>query len=683
MLIFDQLKKDDAPLRAIAVVVLASMLLLVAGLWKVQIVSSKKHEAELRDQSYRSVRVPGVRGKIFDRNGYVLAENGPRYNVNLYLEELPPYFKEEYFQRVLPAYHAANPVPVSTNPPSVLSRLFGFVDKKEPARPRLPRSVTARLESEARYRVVSNLLFRISSDLQRPAILNRTQFARHYGTVPYVPFPLVTDLSPKDVARFVELAADLPGVELESQPVRTYPNGSTACHLLGYVQRTDKFADEEINYRYMLSDFVGRTGIEGLFDVRLRGKPGTKSLLVNNLGYRQDDEMVRRPEPGQDIYLTIDLPIQMAAEKALAEAMPDTRGAAVVVDVRNGDVVALVSAPGFDPNLYVQGMTDQQYAALLDPKRTPTFNRATHGAYHPGSILKILTALACLENGLDPHRKYTVEPNPSRPSKGAIYVGTRKIEDTAAPGDDYDFEKAFIKSSNSYFIQHGLLAGFRRLAEAGHRFHLGETTGILPGQESAGIFPEPDEQRAWPAGKLADLCIGQQVDVTVIQMAMMTAAIANGGKVFAPRLVARARSGEALELEEDSMEFPNIVRSDARIHPAHLRLLHEAMLADVENTKTDDGGEGTGKAARIKGFPIGGKTGTAERSVPGGKDHFTWFTSFAPVNAPRYAVTVLVVSGSSGGSTCAPVVRKIYEAILKRESGAELAGPARPEAIAR
>ena len=682
MLIFDQLKKDDGPLRAIAVMVLACMLLLVAGLWKVQIVSAQKHEDSLRGQAYRSVRVPGVRGKIFDRNGHVLAENGPRYTVNLYLEELPPYFKHEYSRRVLPAYLAANPPPPNTNAPSSLSRLFAFFGKKETSRPRLSRAVTARLESEARYRVASNLLFRVSSDLQRPTILDRTQFQRHYGTLPYVPFPLLTDLTPREVARFVELAADLPGVQLETQSIRTYPHGASASHLLGYVQRIDKFPDEDINYRYTLTDYIGRTGIEGHYDEFLRGSPGTKSLLINNLGYRQSEEMASLPQPGQDVFLTIDLPIQLAAEKALAEAMPNVRGAAVVVDVRNGDIVAMVSAPAFDPALFVRGMSHEQYAALMDPKQTPTFNRATQGAYHPGSILKILTGIAILENGVNPNERHVVEPDPQRPSKGAIYVGNRKIKDTAAPGDDYDFEKAFIKSSNSYFIHYGLQAGFRKLVEVGHRFHLGEFTQIFPPegmrQESPGIFPDLQDQRDWNAGKVADLCIGQQVDVTVLQMTLMTAAIANGGKVYWPRLVDKIQSGDTFKLDSDTLDFSPRVRSDAKLNPQHLRLIHAAMLADVENTRADEGGEGTGKLARIPGFPIGGKTGTAERAVAGGKDHFTWFASFAPVNSPRYAVVVLVVSGSSGGGTCAPVAKKIYEAIIKRESGSDLASAARP-----
>jgi penicillin-binding protein 2 len=650
MLIFDQLKKDDLPLRTIAVAVLACMLLLVGGLWKVQIVSAKKHETDLRNQSYRSVRVPGVRGKIFDRNGYVLAENGPRYDINLYLEELPPYFLYEYRNTVKPAFVAANPA----------VRLNG--------------SVIAKLEAEARYRVASNLLFQVSTVLEAPMILDPERFHRHYRSQLSVPFPLISDLTRKQVARFVELAANLPGVELETQAVRTYPNGSTACHLLGYVQRTEKFADEDINYRYYLTDFYGRTGIERWLDDSLRGKPGTKSLLVNHLGYRQSEEMVQLPEPGHDAHLTIDLPLQIATEKALSEAMPNVRGAAVVVDVRNGDVLSMVSLPGFDPALYVHGMSHEQYAVLLDPKQTPMLNRAAYGAYHPGSILKILTSLAILENGTDPNEKHVVEPDPQRPSKGAIYVGKRKIKDTAAPGPDYDFEKAFIKSSNSYFIHYGLLAGFQRLIDVGRRFHLGELTEIMPGQETAGIYPSLDDQKKWNTGQLANLCIGQEVDVTVIQMAMMTAAIANGGKVFYPRLVTETRSGDALKLDSDSVEYEPRVRSDARINPAHLRLIHRAMLADVENTKSDDDGEGTGWRARISGFPIGGKTGTAERdSVGGGRDYFTWFASFAPVDRPRYAVVVLVVSGSSGGGTCAPVAKKIYEALIKRETGSNLA----------
>ena len=272
MLIFDQLRKDDRSLRTLAMVLLAGMLVLMAGLWNVQVVSSRKHETDLRNQSFRSVRVPGVRGKIFDRNGLVLAENGPRYDINLYLEELPPYFLFEYTNRVLPTYLANNPLPPATNQTG--SRFFGLFGSKEPARPKLPLKTRQMLQAQARYGVASNLLLQVSTFLKQPRQLDQAGFHRHYSSSLFVPFPLIKNLEPEKVARFVELAAEFPGVELEVQPVRAYPNGVAAAHLLGFVRRMDNFDSEDINYRYVLPDYTGATGIESARDDELRGRPG-------------------------------------------------------------------------------------------------------------------------------------------------------------------------------------------------------------------------------------------------------------------------------------------------------------------------------------------------------------------------------------------------------------------------
>ncbi len=676
MLIFDQLRKDDRSLRILATGLLVGMLVLLAGLWNVQIVSARKYEDNLRNQSFRSVRVPGVRGKIYDRNGLVLAENGPRYDINLYLEELPPYFAFEYTNRVLPEFRRNNPPPPATNQPS--SWLSGLFGKKEKAVARLPGATRDKLQAEARYRVASNILFQASSFLQAPQQLDQARFQKHYSSSLFVPFPLMMNLQPKQIARFVELAAEFPGVELEVQPVRAYPHGQTAAHLLGFVQRKDNFDDEDINYRYVLRDFTGKSGIEAAFDDELRGQPGVKSLLVNNLGYRQREDVLSPSEPGDNVFLTLDLQLQLATERALASAMANVQGAAVVVDVRNGDILAMASLPSFDPSIYITGASSNEWARMNNEDLKPQFNRATQGSYNPGSIFKILTSIACLESGLDITEKFRVQPNPKRPGRGGYYVGDRLIGDTAAPGD-YDFEKAFIKSSNSYFIHHGMRAGFRKMVEVGERFSLGERTQIMHRQEVGGTFPRRADERQWNRGSLANMCIGQEITVTPIQMAMVTAAIANGGKVFWPRLIAKTQSPENFGLDAGATRYPSKVRSDANIRPEHLRLIHQAMLADVESTAGDEDGEGTGKAARIPGFHIGGKTGTAEIKAPGQKDQTTWFTSFAPVESPRYAVVVMVESGGSGGGTCAPVAKKIYEAIIKREQGGDL-GALRAEA---
>lgn len=638
MLIFDQLKRDDRKLRFISFGVLVGLGVLLTGLWWVQVVSAKRYKANLKNQSFRSVRVPALRGKILDRNEQSLAENRPRFDVNIYLEDLRPQFTAEF----------ANVAREYTN---------------QHRGAKIRGDALAIVNREARFRVVSNITAQITAKLQEPLILDPTRFASHYQRQPYIPFPILQNLTPKQVAIFAENFTGLTGVEMEIQPMRTYPNGTTASHLLGYIQRHDQPDDEEeIECKYFLPDFIGRTGVEASFDSALRGKAGVKSLLVNNAGYRQREEMVSLTEPGKNLTLTIDIGIQRAAEKALASAMANVSGAAVVMDVRNGDILALASAPSFDPNVFPNGVSTEEWDRLNNENYSHMFNRATYGAYAPGSILKILTALAGLESGvIKPQEIYHLQMDPEKPPKGCIYVGRRKIDDTANAGD-YDFERAFLKSSNGYFVHYGMKAGLKKLVEMGERFHLGETTGLLPREEVSGTYPHSNDLSSWSDGNVANLCIGQEVTVTPLQIAVMTSAIANGGKLFWPRIIKDLQSPGTEDETENSSFRPGILRTDLHLNPKHVDLIHRAMLADVEDP------EGTGKAAAVEGLRITGKTGTAQ--VTKGRqviDHITWFVSFAPYEKPKYAVVVMVQSGSSGGGTCAPVAHKIYEAILKME----------------
>lgn len=636
MLVFDQLKRADRKLQIISVGVLAGLIILLAGLWWVQVVSAKRYEANLKNQSFRSVRVPALRGKILDRNSQSLVENRPRFDVNLYLEELRPQFTTEF------------------------SKVAAEVTNRSP-HIKIKGKVLNEVNREARYRVASNITSRITGRLQQPQILDSARFAKHYLGQPYIPFPIAQNLTPKKVAIFAENFTGLRGVEMEIRPTRTNLYGQTAAHLLGYIQRRDRpDEDVEIPYKYYLPDFVGKTGVEANFDSALRGKAGVQSLLVNNVGYRQREETLIPTEPGQNLSLTIDLRIQRAAEKALASAMANVRGAVVVMDVRNGDILALVSAPTYDPNAFVVGVSSNQYNEWNNENYSHMFNRATHGAYPPGSILKILTAISCLESGvMNPKDILRVQTDPENSPKGCIYVEGRKIKDTAN-GGDYDFLRAFIKSSNSYFIHFGLKAGLKKLVEVGERFYLGESTGILPGEEVAGGYPHSDNLKSW-RGNTANLCFGQDVTVTPLQMALMTSAVANGGKLFWPRVIKNLQSADA-EIEIDSFH-PGVLRADLHLNPRHVEFIHRAMLADVEDP------DGSGRAAAMKGFHITGKTGTAQFTKGKQMDHITWFVSFAPFEKPKYAVVVMVESGASGGGTCAPVAGKIYEAIQKIEQG--------------
>ena len=669
MIVFDQLKKNDPQLRAVTLVVLGGLGILLVGLWWVQVVSARDYQESLETQSFRSVRIPAVRGSILDCNHRVLAENRPTYNVSLYLEELRKPFDAAYFRELTRAHGEEAQRLAETE--HKLGRRLNKQERKQFILDTTKKNV---LRETARCEVASNVIMQISQRLQQPLTLDPTNFERHYETRLALPYPLIEDLNPTNIARFEEQSTSPMGVDLEVQSTRVYPYQTTAAHLLGSLRRDDSSAyGEEAFFSYRLPDYRGDLGIEYGFDKELRGTAGAKSVLVNNVGYRQTETIWSPAEPGHNVVLTIDLRIQQVAEKALRNVQgPTTRGAVVVMDVHTGDVLAMASSPTLDPNLFVhlKGISKEEWQRIIEFQAQK--NRATQENYAPGSIFKTVVGLAALEAGLNPHEIYQVQPNPELPTRGAIFVGRRKIRDQAPPGP-YDFRRALMRSSNSYFITNGLRIGPERIIRLGHRFHLGERFGLPLRQETAGAFPK-EIGPGWTDGNTANLSIGQDpVLLTPLQVAVVMSAIANGGKVLWPRLVDRIESRDPAA-DEQPVVFSTRVHDEIGVSQRSLKILQEAMLADTEDP------EGTGKHAAVPGLRICGKTGTAqiqdERNVKTGQT--TWFASFAPYENPRWAVVVMVEDGASGGETCSPVARPIYTALLERDQR-----PAKGETMAR
>lgn len=655
MLIFDQLRKNDTQLQLLALLFTAGFAMLLTGLWWVQIVNATRYQERLETQSFRSVRIPAVRGKILDRNGEILAGNQPNYGINLYLEELSPAFKKEY-RRDRPRRVVTNDLPFWKDWlgfPSVKTQLVRLNDEQALA-----------LTRGSRYRAANAVVTRIASAIQTPLTLDYTNFYRHYEIRRALPYPLATSLSATQVAHFEEKAVNSLGVDLEVQPTRVYPHGATAAHLLGYLRRDDSsVAGEDAYFSYRLPDYQGVVGIEGGFDQELRGRAGAKSVQVNNLGYRQSETVWSAAEPGRNVVLTVDLHIQQAAENSIRKFLgANARAAVVVMHVETGDVLALVSSPASDPNYFIRGFTPGELARWRDNELGVQKNRATQENYQAGSIFKTMVALAALENGLNPDEEFTVEPNPRNPAKGIFYGVRPPVNDTAPPGK-YDLRRALARSSNSYFIACGLRPGvFARLVQLGARLHLGERIGLPLNQETAGNFPRAENQRDWNSRFKANICIGQgQMDVTPMQMAVMTCALANGGKVLRPRLVDRVESPELAGLEPPQVYPSGQVRDHLGVSQRSLAIVRDAMLRE-----TEDPVEGTGRHVRVEGLRICGKTGTAEREErreDGQKKNTVWFISFAPYEHPQYAVVVMVENGVSGGATCAPIARDVYLAL--------------------
>jgi penicillin-binding protein 2 len=664
MLIVDELKQNDPPLRLVAMVLAAGLCLLFAGLWWVQIVSAHEYQSHLETQAYRTVRLPAMRGKILDREGRVLAENRPRYNLSLYLDDLRKQFEDAYSPLRRQALELQKQNLAAQE--KKLGRPLTKVERKQFA---FSAGQWQQLQSQARLNVANRLVAQVGQQVGQPLTLDATKFTRAYETRLALPFTILPNLDAAQIARFEEQFTNGLGANLDLQAARIYPAGPTAAHLLGYLRSDDRSAEgEDADFNYRLPDYRGVVGVEGRCDAELRGRAGAESVLVNNLGYRQSETILDAPEPGRNVVLTIDLDLQRAAAESLARHQgADARGAVVVMDVCSGDVLALVSSPTFDPNDFADGISQVKWDRLQ--QLTAEKNRATYENYAPGSIFKTVVALAALENGLNPAETYRVQANPQNPAKGIIYVGRRGIKDTAPPGD-YNFKKAFIHSSNSYFINAGLQAGVENIIRIGEKFHLGERTGLFARQETGGDFPNEDRiLSGWSDGDTANVCIGQGVvAVTPVQMAVMVSAIANGGKVLWPRLVDRIEPQDPA-FGEGATNFPaGVVRDELGVSSRSLQILRDAMLADVQSS------EGTGTAAAVDGLKICGKTGTAQVQDANNKltGHNFWFASYAPYENPKYAVVVMVESAGdgSGGGICAPIAHDIYETILKKETAA-------------
>jgi penicillin-binding protein 2 len=678
MLIFDQLKKDDPHLRFLAFVVLGGILILLTGLWWVQLVSTKYFRGRLEHQSTRTVGIPAVRGKILDRNGRPLAENRPAYSIDLYLGELSRSYQKAYNQRLGQIQTNLHLQLVAKE--KQLGRKLTSEEKKPFL---LNQQFKDQLEKQVRYEVTSNLLLNLSAKLQQPISLTQSNFEKWYYKSRMLPMPVLPNLNAAEIARFEEQSTTVPGVDLDVQSVRYYPNGTSAAHLLGYLSHDDSASDNF--YSFPATGYTGAAGIEKIYDDQLHGETGERSVTINNYGFRQTEAVGSPPVAGQNIVLTIDADVQRAADLALeSRAHESLHGAVVVMDVRNGDILALASAPTYNPNHFIKHPEDNtwqyEWARWTNEDLQVQMNHAVQGLYPPGSIFKIVVGLAGLENG-------TLNPKEKIYSPGYVPIPgrSRPMRDTA-PAGDYELNRALALSCNFYFVTNGLKPGvLPRVIALGERLHFGERTGLFPRNfESRGYFPKPNDIKSssWHLGNTANMSIGQdRLTITPLQAAVMISAIANGGTVLYPRIIERI---ESYDSDEVIQKFPDHqVRDNLGVSARNLSIVREAMREDVEGT------EGTGHAAAVSGMTIYGKTGTAQVEKWDGSHYavdksaqVTWFGSFAsttPDGSPKYAVVAMLAGGSSGGGTCAPIAHDVYLALQQMERRP----PAKPAALAQ
>jgi penicillin-binding protein 2 len=610
-------------------IMLVGVLLLIGRLWYVQVARGDEYIARIRSNSQVNVRLPAVRGEILDRNGIPLAENRSSVAVEFYLPDIVRAYREKHGE-----------VPRRSYQTTVRGMM---TEKSEPDIVKiLNESVIERL-----------------AELGIAEDYNANSLRLHYRNNTEVPFTYMEDLNFETMARFAEHQVDMPGVNVTVRPVRRYTYGSLGAHFLGYVGAPNEIdKDEAARFTFYQPDMEGKSQIELLLDAELKGTAGARILQRDAKGKIQGEIERRPPQSGHNVHLTIDARIQYIAEKAMRVVR---RGAAVVVDPHNGDILAMVSVPSFDPNSFIPAIAADDWNELTGDATNPLLNRAT-SAYAPGSTYKVLPALAGLRKGLG-DRSFTCS--------GGVKYGKHMLKCSGTHGT-IGLTSALRVSCNAFFCLYGNQAGIDEINAVGEMLGLGQKSGAPISGEYAGILPGPDWlvkqnlREQWSTGQTANTSIGQGfVLASPLQMAMVAATMANWGTSYYPRLVDKvaARDGSVIRQE------PVRVRSSLLEHGFTIEGLDTVRkgLWDVVNR-----GGGTAPGARIKNYTVAGKTGTAQFWRRGIPDNHVWFISFAPYDKPRYAVCVMVNGGASGGGVAAPIASKILADIFKMEEGEKI-----------
>lgn len=464
----------------------------------------------------------------------------------------------------------------------------------------------------------------------------------------FVPVRLKQGLTFEDVARIEARRSDFPGLFIETEVGREYPFVKVGAHIIGYLGKITTAQQNMPELRHFPPDaLIGQWGVEALFDDYLRGISGERIIETDAIGRELRILQEKRPVKGRDIELTIDIYTQ----KAVEDAFRDKAGALVAIKPDSGEILALESLPSFDPNSFSNGINHKEWKAIIEDKKRPMLNRAIQSQYPPGSVFKIITAIAALEEGV-------IEADAKIKCAGGINYGKWRFGCWRKEGHGYvDFHKAIVESCDTYFYELGKRLGIERIYKYATAFGFGKKTGIelMPVKERSGLVPNAEwksgkKKQPWYLGDTFNSAIGQgYIAATPIQIALMMAALSNGGTIFKPSLI----KGEAIETGK------------VKLKPETMKLINDALRGVVNEPN------GTARGAKSLITTISGKTGTAQtvgkkRGVFGAQfaDH-AWFAAFAPYQSPEIALSVFVEHGGSGGGVAAPIAKRAVEAYMK------------------
>ncbi len=561
-----------------------------------QVYEHDKYKTQANNNRIKLISAPPSRGYIYDRNGYILADNQPVFTAML------------------------SPAEVE-NPKQTLELLAPIFDLSEDD--------------------IRDILARIKRDKKDN------------------PVTIKIDLNETQVAQFSERKPFFPGVSVQSKLTRTYPYDELFAHVIGYVGRiNDKEAKKIDKELYAGTDLIGKLGIEKYYEELLLGKPGYKSVETNAHGEVLRELDTVAPTAGNDIYLSIDYGLQKVAQNLLK----GRRGAIVAIDPRNGDVLAFVSNPSYNPNPFISGISFRDYKELREDEDQPLYNRALQGMYPPGSTIKPFEAMGFLH-----YRIMNWNSTIFDPGYFSLPGDKHKFRDWKRSGHGYvDMKKSIVESVDTYYYKTSYKLGIDKMHDWMIKFNFGKRTGIDLPNEKKGVYPSREwkkkrYKRDWKPGDTISTSIGQGYFLaTPLQIANATAMTAAKGKHITPHLLKRS---------EGSVQVSPIDRPDGIIEfngseKDWLRM-HNAMEATVRY--------GTAKKIKTSKYRLAGKTGTAQvKSIAQGKrynkyalarkywDH-AWFNGFAPVDNPEIALVVLVENGGGGSTTAAPLARRLFD----------------------
>ncbi len=583
----------------IGYVIALALLVLTFGFWNAQIVQSSYYQLKAEQNRIREIPLVAPRGRIYDRYHRILADNRPSYDIILIRENSP---------------HSVEQTAAMMSAGIGISR--------------------------------EDLLDRINRKRREPK---------------FRPIVLKEDVSVGDIAFVKAHHYELPEISVEYQPRRRYLDGSMAAHAMGYVGEVTEAELETPEFvNFKSGDQVGKAGLEREYNSLLTGKDGFKRVIVNSFGREMPGKLAEQPYiAGNDLFTTLDLDLQRAAEDMIG----DRAGAAVALDPRSGEILAFVSKPAYDPNLFATRISPSDWKSLMDDPRKPMQNRATQSHFAPGSVFKVFEAAAALEAG-------TLNPLRNIYCPGSFTFGDHTFScDKHEAHGSLTLHRAIVISCDVFFYNVGNELNIRRISQYSTMMGLGRKTGVDLPIEDPGLIPSEEwNQRVykvkWYAGETISVAIGQgKIGITPMQAAYAMGGLTTGGRLKQPHFV------NPQELKKMGFNAGEVMEEDYPISESTVDIITTAMWGVVNEPG------GTGHNARIEGFDVGGKTGTAQvvskQSNLTGKDFKdnSWFVGFAPYRNPEIVVAAFVEHGGWGAEAAAPVAHAVLETYYKKKMG--------------